>query len=279
MVEFALGFGSSLTILALQGVFKSLKMSLLKWFFKKFGKTVKLLSRSRLGFCFLVLSFGLAINFCYQIYRHPIHLLSLLHPGEAQTPMQIWKSYSEDFKSYSTNSVSSELLAALAVVESNGKSWATPSWNLQSTTTPENLFAPATSAFGLMQITDGHFKETKSDCIRSKTLYHNCWMNFFTSRVFASHSIEMAAVYIHKQLEAFQKKLGRPLSSEEKVSLASVTHLCGKNWLFENVTVNLKIENLKFKRSSCGAQNVRTYISRVKKYYHFFHSLNSVKSS
>ncbi len=54
-----------------------------------------------------------------------------------------------------------EFLCAMAQVESSGNPFASPKWKWQRTTDIKKIYAPASSAVGLLQYTNGTFKEAK----------------------------------------------------------------------------------------------------------------------
>jgi hypothetical protein len=59
-------------------------------------------------------------NLVYQILHKPTEVFALI-PGESnKAPVETWTQYASLFREYSTTSISPELLAALAQVESAG---------------------------------------------------------------------------------------------------------------------------------------------------------------
>src|SRR6059058_2139511 len=80
-------------------------------------------SRSRCGFivvCAVVLAVFSVTNLVYQLMRKPTEVFALI-PGESsKAPNETWRQYGPLFREYATTSISPELLAALAQVESAG---------------------------------------------------------------------------------------------------------------------------------------------------------------
>src|SRR5689334_19722385 len=70
--------------------------------------------------CIAVLLVFSVTNLVYQILHKPTEVFALI-PGESsKAPAETWKQYAPLFREYSTSSISPELLAALAQVESAG---------------------------------------------------------------------------------------------------------------------------------------------------------------
>ena len=66
----------------------------------------------------------------------------------------------------STSTITPELLAALAQVESAGNPVARTYWRWQLAWNPFAVYQPASSAVGLLQMTDGAYAEAARYCIR-----------------------------------------------------------------------------------------------------------------
>jgi hypothetical protein len=73
-----------------------------------------------LGIAAAVVAVFSVTNLVYQILHKPTEVFALI-PGESnKAPIETWKQYAPLFREYSTTSISPELLAALAQVESAG---------------------------------------------------------------------------------------------------------------------------------------------------------------
>jgi len=57
-------------------------------------------------------------NLVYQVVRKPTELLFFLGRALDKQPTETWRQYGPLFRTYSTNTITPELLAALAQVES-----------------------------------------------------------------------------------------------------------------------------------------------------------------
>src|SRR5215831_5410813 len=78
--------------------------------------------------CIAVLVVFSATNLVYQILHKPTEVFALI-PGESnKAPTETWGQYAPLFREYSTTSISPELLAALAQVESAGNPIARTYW-------------------------------------------------------------------------------------------------------------------------------------------------------
>ena len=64
-------------------------------------------------------AFSLA-NLVYHVVRKPSELLFFVGGALDKEPIETWRQYEPLFHSYSTNTITPELLAALAQVESTG---------------------------------------------------------------------------------------------------------------------------------------------------------------
>src|SRR5215469_14787461 len=70
--------------------------------------------------CIAVLVVFSVANLVYQILHKPTEVFALI-PGESnKAPTETWRQYAPLFQEYSTTSISPELLAALAQIESAG---------------------------------------------------------------------------------------------------------------------------------------------------------------
>jgi hypothetical protein len=172
-----------------------------------------------------ILGIVVAANFGYHIYRNPLHLLSFFSRPMNKTPRETWSSYADVFKSASTGRVSAPLLAAIAQVESHGNPLAAPEWRLQLSTDIMEIYAPASSAFGLMQITKGTFDLIMKTCGQSG---ERCPNSDLATRMKARDSVVLTAGFLQRSMEDLLSKSAVQKLSEEKLTkLASVIHLCG----------------------------------------------------
>jgi hypothetical protein len=76
----------------------------------------------------IVLSAFFATNAVYQVVRKPTELFFPVSRALAKMPTETWRQYGALFREYSTRSITPELLAALAQVESDGNPVARTYW-------------------------------------------------------------------------------------------------------------------------------------------------------
>jgi hypothetical protein len=85
-------------------------------------------------------------------------------------PAETWRQYAPLFNEYSTATITPELLAALAQVESAGNPVARTYWRWRLTWHPFEIYQPASSAVGMYQLTDAAFADARHYCIRHHTV-------------------------------------------------------------------------------------------------------------
>ncbi len=169
-----------------------------------------------------------AANLVYQVANKPTELLFPLGNAFDKLPAETWRQYGPLFRRYSTAAVSPELLAALAQVESAGNPLAHTYWRWRLTWHPFAIYAPASSAVGMYQMTDAAFADARRFCIRRHAVVaEGCWFNGLYSRLLPSHAIELAAVFLDRSLSAILARSPRTANAQQKQDLAAVLHLCG----------------------------------------------------
>lgn len=166
-----------------------------------------------------------AANWLYHAWRKPSELLFPVSGYLFKTPATTWREYGHLFRSHSTPVIAPELLAALAQVEGGGNPLARTYWRWQLAWNPFEVYRPASSAVGMMQITDARFAEAKRYCIHEhKALEEGCWFNRFYNRLVPSHAIEMTAAFLDRSVASIAPP---GASLRQKQDLAAVVHLCG----------------------------------------------------
>lgn len=197
-----------------------------------------------------------SINFFYQVYSNPLHLLSFLSRPFSKTPQQTWETYKDVFERAAVGRVTAPLIAAIAQVESQGNPLAAPTWTLQMSSDLKEVYAPASSAFGIMQITKGTFERMQRICSEMQT----CSSGNFSTRMRATDSIGMVAHYLHSVMtEMLGNKRVALLRDEQVTELASVIHLCGPEVGGRLVQNRFRLKML----SKCGAHWPQVYTNRV----------------
>lgn len=172
----------------------------------------------------------------YQVLKKPTELFAVV-PAAAKGPASTWSAYGPLFRENATDLVTAELLAALVQVESGGDPLARTYWRWRFSWNPLELYGPASSAVGLLQLTDGAFAEARHLCIHDHRVVHEgpwrdpgaCWFNGAYVRWIPGHAIEMTAAWLD---QAVRETLGDRLprtTPEQRVRLAAVIHLCGRH--------------------------------------------------
>jgi hypothetical protein len=178
-----------------------------------------------------------AADVAYQVARKPTEILGLVAPSAAKSPESTWEDYGRLFDAHSTEIVSPALLAALAQVESAGDPLARTYWRWRWSWNVLELYAPASSAVGMLQITDGTFAEARRLCVHDHAVardgsWHDpraCWFNALYFRTIPSHAIEMTSAYLHTAVAETLTAQGlEDVTRERKRRLAAVIHLCGR---------------------------------------------------
>lgn len=173
----------------------------------------------------------------WQVARKPTELVGALAPRSPKTPEGTWSAYGRFFEVHSTEVADPALLAALAQAESSGDPLARTYWRWRWSWNPLELYGPASSAVGLLQITDGTYEEARRLCIRDHEVARvgawwdpsSCWLNVLYFRTVPSHAIEMTAAYLHDAVERILAAERMPRATRlQQRDLATVIHLCGR---------------------------------------------------
>ena len=168
-------------------------------------------------------------NLVYHVVRKPSELLSLVGGALDKEPIETWRRYEPLFHTYSTSTITPELLAALAQVESTSNPVARTYWRWQLTWNPFAVYKPASSAVGMYQMTDAAYAEAARYCIRGNAVVDtDCGFTGLYIRAVPSHAIELAAVYLDHNVAAILARAPGPAASpQQKQDLAAFIHLCG----------------------------------------------------
>src|SRR5215472_13919703 len=179
--------------------------------------------------CIAIIAVFSVVNLVYQILHKPTEVFALI-PGESnKAPTETWRQYASLFLEYSTTSISPELLAALAQVESAGNPIARTYWRWSLTSDPFAVYHPASSAVGMHQMTDAALSEAQSYCILHHTVVETgCSATLLHSRVVPRHATELAAVFLDRNVAAILgHRRKTKISRQQREELAAVIHLCG----------------------------------------------------
>ena len=208
----------------------------------------------------ILAAFSLA-NLVYQVLRKPTELLFFLGRTLDKPPTETWRQYEPLFREYSTGTVTPELLATLAQVESTGNPVARTYWRWRLTLNPFAVYRPASSAVGLYQMTDAAYAEVRRYCIRRHVVVDaDCRSNGLSIRVVPSHAIELAAVYLDRNVAAVLAQAPDTTASpQQKQDLAAVIHLCGAGPA--SAFVRRGFQPMAGER--CGDHLVASYLAKV----------------
>ncbi|WP_372703277.1 MULTISPECIES: transglycosylase SLT domain-containing protein [unclassified Bradyrhizobium] len=216
----------------------------------------------RIALSVAVLLAALALlNIAYQIIRKPTELFALVGNTLDKEAAETWRQYGPLFRTYSTATITPELLAALAQVESSGNPVARTYWRWRWSFNPLAIYRPASSAVGLFQMTDPAFSEAARFCVHGNAVTDTgCGSAFLYTRAIPSHAIELASVYLDRNVALVLSLAGdgKP-SAQQKQDLAAFIHLCGAGPA--TAYARRKFQMLPGER--CGDHLVAGYVARV----------------
>lgn len=211
------------------------------------------------------------LNIAYQVYKKPTEVFRPFESLLIKSPLETWKSYSEDFKRFSTFRTPASFLAALAQVESAGNPWANSFWKFRWTTRWDQIFSPASTAVGLLQITEPTLKEAKEFCFVEGKIHRskNCEQRWL-SRLSARDSIELTSARMNYYLRRITKK---NTSKRNYEKLASVLHLCGlkKARLFTRMNFRFAVIG------RCGLHRPQRYYQKISQMKYRFERIEADK--
>ena len=169
------------------------------------------------------------INLVYHVVHKQTELFFLVGGALDKKPNETWQQYGPLFRAYSTTAISPELLAALAQVESTGNPVARTYWRWRFHWNPLAVYQPASSAVGLYQMTDPAYAEAARSCVRKNAVSDtDCGFTSLYVRTIPSHAIELAAVYLDRNVAAVLARAADATASpQQKQDLAAFIHLCG----------------------------------------------------
>jgi transglycosylase-like protein with SLT domain len=209
-----------------------------------------------------VLLVALALtNLVYHVIRKPTELFAFAGHALDKEPAETWRQYGPLFRTYSTNTITPELLAALAQVESSGNPVARTYWRWRLGFNPLAIYQPASSAVGLFQMTDAAYAEAARSCIRGNAVTDaGCGSTLLTIRAIPSHAIELASVYLDRNVADVLAHAGdvKP-SPSERQDLAAFIHLCGARPATAFARRHFQI----IAGERCGDHNVAAYLAKV----------------
>ena len=215
------------------------------------------------------------VNYLYQVARKPTEVLGLIAPTSSKTPSQTWAAYGALFQEHSTEIMRPALLAALVQMESSGDPLARTYWRWRWVGRLYDIYAPASSAVGVLQITDGTFAEARRYCIHGHAVARegswlnprSCWFNSLYFRAIPSHAIEMTSARLHQVVVETVAEMGVSRATlDQKQRLAAVIHLCGR----ERGRAFAARGFRPLPGEGCGDHGLRAYLARVQRFEEAF---------
>jgi hypothetical protein len=201
------------------------------------------------------------MNLAYQVIRKPTELFFFVGNALDKEPAETWQQYGPLFRAYSTSTITPELLAALAQVESSGNPVARTYWRWRLSLNPFAIYQPASSAVGLFQMTDAAYAEAARSCIRDNAVTDTgCGFTRLTIRAIPSHAIELTSVYLDRNVADVLARAGDVKASpQRKQDLAAFIHLCGAGPATAFARRNFQMTA----GERCGDHLVAAYVARV----------------
>ena len=209
----------------------------------------------------ILLAAAVLFNIAYHVIRKPTELFVFIGNSLDKEPAENWRQYGALFRTYSTATITPELLAALAQVESSGNPVARTYWRWRWSFNPLAIYKPASSAVGLYQMTDPALSDAARFCIRGNVVTETgCGSTFLYTRAIPSHAIELASVYLDRQVADVLARAGDvKATAQQKQDLAAFIHLCGGG----PDTAYARHHFQMIATERCGDHLVASYVAKV----------------
>jgi hypothetical protein len=209
----------------------------------------------------ILLAVVAAVNLVYQVIRKPTELFFFVGHRLDKEPAETWRQYGPLFRTYSTSTITPELLAALVQIESSGNPVDRTYWRWRWSFNPFAIYQPASSAVGLTQMTDGAYSEAARFCIRDHAVTDaGCGYASLYVRALPSHAVELASIYLDRNVADVLARAGdvKPTPSERQ-DLAAFIHLCGGGPATAYARRKFQMNT----EERCGDHLVSSYVARV----------------
>ena len=209
----------------------------------------------------ILLAVAALVNLVYHVILKPTELFAFIGHRLDKEPAETWRQYAPLFRTYSTNAIAPELLAALAQVESSGNPVDRTRWRWRWSFNPFAIYQPASSAVGLYQMIDGAYAEAARFCIRDHAVVESgCGSTGLYIRTIPSHAVELASIYLDRHVaEVLVRADNVKPSASEKQDLAAFIHLCGAG----PATAFARRHFQMMAGERCGDHLVAAYLARV----------------
>ncbi|WP_441240795.1 lytic transglycosylase domain-containing protein [Tardiphaga sp. 768_D3_N2_1] len=229
-----------------------------RWARRKFARAPRAVRIA--GIVAIVLATLATTNLIYHVIQKPTELFFFIGHKLDKEPVETWRQYGPLFRAYSTHSITPELLAALAQVESSGNPVDRTYWRWRFSFNPFAIYRPASSAVGLFQMTDPAYSEVAQFCIRAKTVKDTgCGFGPYI-RAIPSHAVELASIYLDRNVAAVLTRAGGVVANAQQTQdLAAFIHLCGGG----PATAYARRRFQMMTGERCGDHLVAAYISKV----------------
>ena len=200
-------------------------------------------------------------NLVYHVIRKPTELFFFVGHRLDKEPAETWRQYGALFRTYSTSTITPELLAALAQVESSGNPVDRTYWRWRWSFNPFAIYQPASSAVGLFQMLDATGAEAARYCIREHAVVDTgCGFTSLYVRAIPSHATELTSVYLDRNVAWVLARAGNAKATpQQKQDLAAFVHLCGGGPATAFARRNFRM----IAGERCGDHLVAAYVSRV----------------
>ena len=211
--------------------------------------------------CIAIIAVFSVVNLVYQILHKPTEVFALIPSESSKAPTETWRQYALLFREYSTTSISPELLAALAQVESAGNPIARTYWRWSLTSDPFAVYHPASSAVGMYQMTDAALTEAQGYCILHHTVVETgCSATLLHSRVVPRHATELTAVFLDRNVAAILgHRRKTKISHRQREELAAFIHLCGTGPATAFARRGFRL----MPGERCGDHDVAAYLTQI----------------
>lgn len=209
----------------------------------------------------MLLAVVVLVNIAYQTMRKPTELFVLVGHALDKDPPETWRQYGPLFRKHATATITPELLAALAQVETSGNPLARTYWRWRWSFNPLAIYRPASSAVGLFQMLDAAYSDAARFCVRGNAVTETgCGSPFLYIRAIPSHAIELASVYLDRNVADVLTRAGDvKASARERQDLAAFIHLCGAG----PATAYARRKFQMIADERCGDHLVASHVARV----------------
>ena len=230
-----------------------------RWAWQRFARAPLIVQIA--GSVAILLAAVALVNLVYHVILKPTELFAFIGHRLDKDPSETWRQYGPLFRIYSTNTITPELLAALAQVESSGNPVDRTYWRWRWSFNPFAIYQPASSAVGLYQMIDGAFAEAAQFCIRDHAVVDSgCGFSSFYIRMIPSHAVELASIYLDRHVaEVLARADNAKPSASERQDLAAFIHLCGAG----PATAFARRHFQMMEGERCGDHLVAAYVAHV----------------